>query len=199
MGTSSSIESPQQWLAEHQPILTKLRDDIRKDVGGSASYHQAGGQCGAIAEELEAQWPDVLTSYLSGAYVDQQDRLCEDHAWVEFADGTILDLAADQFEEGDDLRLLAPGDPMRERYLRWQQIEQVVEDLAARANRLIVQGKQDQAQAELDVCRHTVFGSTFASEYRKLRASVPIERPQLASLEHMPAQSAMTTDHAVLR
>ena len=80
--------------------IRAVREEVREDGGG--------GQCHEVAGwiEFEYGWPAK-----SGAYTDlADDTICEFHFWNILPDGAILDSTADQFGEGNDIRIVAPSD-----------------------------------------------------------------------------------------
>lgn len=95
------------WLAE----ALVQRAEIRTAAGGG------GGQCSIVTEWAALDlFADARFGY-GGYYIDRARNAVIAHFWVNLPDGWLLDLTADQFGEGDDYRLLAPGDPRRANYL----------------------------------------------------------------------------------
>ena len=87
--------------------IRNARDEVRRECGG-------GGQCHEVAAWIEETygWPAK-----SGAYTDlSDDTICECHFWNILPDGAILDSTADQFGEGNDIRIVLPSDVDYSRY-----------------------------------------------------------------------------------
>ena len=84
-----------------------LRDEIRAEEFG-------GGMCSIVGEALEAEhgWRRCGVAYVSA----DGEVICEAHVVNVLADGTIVDATADQFGEGDEVRVVRPGDPAYGRY-----------------------------------------------------------------------------------
>lgn len=75
-----------------------------------------GGMCHEVAPRIEREfgWPAVVGSYLTEA----GEVICGGgHVWNVLADGSILDATADQWCEGDDIRIIHPDD---DAYLRYR-------------------------------------------------------------------------------
>ena len=87
--------------------LRALRDEVREDLHG-------GGCCSVVCEELETGrgWRRCGVAYLS----EGGEVVCEAHFVSVLADGTIVDATADQFGEGDEIRVVRPGDALYGRY-----------------------------------------------------------------------------------
>lgn len=88
--------------------LRAWRDAAREEEGG-------GGLCHVVTEYLEGEygWGRVSVAYLSPA----GEVICAPHVINVLPDGSLFDPTADQFGEGDDIRLIRPEDP---RYLRYR-------------------------------------------------------------------------------
>lgn len=88
--------------------LRAWRDTAREEEGG-------GGLCHVVTENLEAEygWGRASVAYLSPA----GEVICAPHVINILPDGSLFDPTADQFGEGDDIRLIPPDDP---RYFRYR-------------------------------------------------------------------------------
>lgn len=84
-----------------------LRDGIRAEEFG-------GGMCSMVGEALEAEhgWRRCGVAYVS----PEGEVICEAHVVNVLSDGTIVDATADQFGEGDEVRVVRPGDLAYGRY-----------------------------------------------------------------------------------
>jgi hypothetical protein len=170
-----SVTAPRRFTLTGTQVaqIEKLRGDVRLEEGGSRSFRKAGGQCGIVSDDvaglLQERGVDA-SEYWGGAYVMANDEICFDHCWVELADGTIVDATADQFQEGDSVRVVSPTSPLQRRYLKWQEITNVVADLRARAERVGAQKVLRELES-FDV-QVGVFGDTCAAEYAALVAEL---------------------------
>jgi hypothetical protein len=72
--------------------------------------------CGIVSEELAGMIPGAQEFY--GAYITADDTFIEDHAWVDLPGGRILDATVDQFNEGEDVRIVGPESERYKCYLR---------------------------------------------------------------------------------
>jgi hypothetical protein len=159
---------------ELRAAIVAERELVRIEEGGTVDWQEAGGQCAitsdCVSGLLDEQGISGSEPYPCGCYVTDDDRLVWDHCWVDLADGSILDPTADQFCEGDDVRLVTSADPRFGRYLRWETLEQVATDLEARAARL----GANRVLGELAELRDYVYMSDGAAEAdalaRKLQA-----------------------------
>ena len=95
------------WQSSDAAAIRSLRTEVRKEEGG-------GGMCHVMMEVL---WLKNDWEGLSVSYLDPWGRvICCGHCINILPDGSLLDSTADQFGEGHDVRLLAPGDPEYGRY-----------------------------------------------------------------------------------
>src|ERR1035437_1023637 len=86
--------------------LRKMRDEVRISEGADTDPKFAGGQCGIVSECVEAIPGLEYFTYQVGCYITDDDQLIYDHCFCRAPDGTVLDATADQFGEGDDIRLV---------------------------------------------------------------------------------------------
>lgn len=111
-----ALSHPDPW-AGHE-IVTDIwltwalakRAEIRTAAGG-------GGQCSGVTEWAARDLYDDASFGYGGYYIDRARNAVIAHYWLNFPDGWLLDLTADQFAEGDDWRLLGPDDLRRTNYL----------------------------------------------------------------------------------
>ena len=82
------------------PQLVALRDDIRRTEGG-------GGQCGIVSECIAIKYGYHEDG---GCYIMPDGRHIA-HMWNRLNTEMILDVTADQFGEGDNVRVTYVGDP----------------------------------------------------------------------------------------
>lgn len=88
--------------------IRNLRHQIRTEEGG-------GGMCHFVSEVIYNKfgWQQESGSYLA----PNGDVICGGgHLWNVLPDGAILDATADQFGEGQDIRIIEPDDPDYHRY-----------------------------------------------------------------------------------
>lgn len=95
--------------------LLELRQDIRLEENKTNIHHNVDhlwntGQCVWVAECIEhefgwsVQWGHYSSpEYGNGVHVD--------HLWNVLPDGRILDATADQFGDGDNIRITDGDDP----------------------------------------------------------------------------------------
>lgn len=91
--------------------IRAMREKIRADEGG-------GGYCHWVSEWIENTfgWQRASGTYCA----PNGDVICSAHLWNILPDGSILDATADQFGEGDDIRVIRRDDPAFARYrLEW--------------------------------------------------------------------------------
>jgi hypothetical protein len=76
--------------------------------------NEGGGACHLVSEIIEDEWGFERQD---GTYCtpDQRD-ICVGHYWNLLPDGSILDSTADQFGEGNNIRIVSPKDPEFKRY-----------------------------------------------------------------------------------
>jgi hypothetical protein len=76
--------------------------------------NEGGGACHLVSEIIEGEWGFERQD---GTYCtpDQRD-ICVGHYWNLLPDGSILDSTADQFGEGNNIRIVSPNDPEFKRY-----------------------------------------------------------------------------------
>jgi hypothetical protein len=76
--------------------------------------NEGGGACHLVSEIIEGEWGFERQD---GTYCtpDQRD-ICVGHYWNLLPDGSILDSTADQFGEGNNIRIVSPKDPEFKRY-----------------------------------------------------------------------------------
>jgi hypothetical protein len=76
--------------------------------------NEGGGACHLVSEIIEGEWGFERQD---GTYCtpDQRD-ICVGHYWNLLPDGSILDSTADQFGEGNNVRIVSPKDPEFKRY-----------------------------------------------------------------------------------
>jgi hypothetical protein len=98
---------PRGWSDDLIASIQSQREEIRV-------FEKGGGMCHEVAYWLQALhgWEP-----LSVAYLDEQGRvICAGHYLSALPDGSLLDATADQFGEGNDVRLLLPTDSDYGRY-----------------------------------------------------------------------------------
>ena len=108
-GARAAWFRPGGGAAPTAPDLDWIRMErhlIREEEGG-------GGQSAFLADAIERElgWPSF-----TGVYLAPSGEPIRVHAWNVLPDGRILDATADQFGEGRDLAVVAPGDPAWARY-----------------------------------------------------------------------------------
>lgn len=114
--------APKQALAEGKATrltpeiverIRAMREQIRQEEGG-------GGYCHMVSEWIARVYG---WERASGTYCARnRDVICSAHYWNVLPDGSILDATADQFGEGNDIRVVRPDDPEFARYrLEWSQ------------------------------------------------------------------------------
>jgi hypothetical protein len=102
-------------LVDLTDTFKRIREECR------AAEPDGGGKCGIVSEEIEklllAQGLPVSVN--AGWLVTQDERIVDDHMWIEFKDGTLLDPTADQFGDSflGDVLILAPGDSRQRHYI----------------------------------------------------------------------------------
>jgi hypothetical protein len=87
--------------------------EIRKEVREAEDNDRC---CGIVSEELGLTIAGAREFY--GAYITADGTLIEDHAWVDLPGDRILDATVDQFNEGEDVRIIGEENPHYRRYLR---------------------------------------------------------------------------------
>lgn len=87
--------------------LIALRDDIRREC-----FPDGGGGCSIVAECIAKEYGHHEDG---GCYVTVDGRHIA-HLWNVLPGGLILDATADQFQEGDNVRVTSGNDP---RYMRY--------------------------------------------------------------------------------
>lgn len=87
--------------------ISEFREEVRRINGGD-------GMCHEVSEWIEGEygWERVDGTYCAR----NGDVICSPHYWNRMPDGSILDATADQFGEGNDIRIIRPNDPEQKRY-----------------------------------------------------------------------------------
>lgn len=91
----------EKWIRN---IRKKIRDEEGEDTG----------MCHVVSEVIENKfgWPRW-----SGVYTAPSgDMICSAHLFNVLPNGALLDATADQFGEGNDIRIIQPDDPEYQRY-----------------------------------------------------------------------------------
>lgn len=86
---------------------------VREEVRGSEDNPAC---CGIVSEELGLMIEGAQEFY--GGYIMADGTFCDDHAWVDLPGGRILDATVDQFNEGEDVRIIGTQSEHYSRYLR---------------------------------------------------------------------------------
>src|ERR671936_379107 len=96
-------------IAEMIERLRAIRRRVRLESG------RPDGRCGKVAEAIAAE---LGWAYRWGHLRLLDGGICWIHCWNQLPDGTVVDAAADQFEERwlGDVPVVAPGDPLSSCY-----------------------------------------------------------------------------------
>lgn len=107
----------------HPDALTEaIHADLLGVTHDVRTWEGEGGQCGFVATDLAKTYGWVA---YGGIYHSEDGRPIGDHVWnVHVPTGTIIDATADQFGEGDGVRVLTPTDPLHARYRHAESEEQ---------------------------------------------------------------------------
>ena len=107
LATDPHTHRAKPWSSRFIASIQREREAIRVEDGG-------GGMCHIVSELL---WDRHGWARFPVTYLDPEGQIiCAGHLINILPDGGLLDATADQFGEGHDVRVLAPGSPDYGRY-----------------------------------------------------------------------------------